>query len=270
MREYYGEAMNYVKDRRHNVIPWERVFSFELYNATEYTLKVRKRERGSFDSFTTVKSQEIIRIQINTCGYIFVSTVEEESLECDFTMGWGTMLARNLVEHLEEKIYIVPVFKNGIVTVVACDNCGVDLGAKPKCKVAPLKNPTKIVKAYNFTPYDIAISYKNKVLQKLRGRKENERCTLGFLGVPMNGILYVDTLFEEIVWTDEYKCPKGTILRVNGCCIEISKGQYVTKGTVIGPAPIEPYIRHLYAGFHKEDEDKGIEIWCNTIDFRID
>lgn len=157
--------------------------------------------------------------------------------------------------------------KNGIVTVIACDDCGPDLGARPKSKVAPLKNLAKIVKAYNFTPYDIAISYENNVLQKLRGRKENERCTSAFLGIPLDGILYVDTLFEEIVWMDEYKCPKGTILRVNGACMEISKGQYVTKGTIIGPAPMEPYIRHLYVSFRKDME---IEIWCNTIDFRID
>lgn len=197
MREYYGEKMEYIKDERHNVIPWESVFSFELYNATEYTLKVR--ERGSFGSFTTVKSQEIIRIQINTRGYIFVSTVEEESLECDFTMGWGTMLERKLEKNAKGEIYIVPVFKNGIVTIVACNDCGPDLGARPKSKVVPLKNPAKIVKTYNFTPYDIAISYENNVFKKLRGRKENERCTSGFLGIPVDGILYVDTLFEEIV-----------------------------------------------------------------------
>lgn len=64
-----GEMVKYVKDERHNVIPWESVFSFEFQNATEYTLKVRKRQSSSFDSFTTVKSREIIQIQINTCGY---------------------------------------------------------------------------------------------------------------------------------------------------------------------------------------------------------
>lgn len=264
MREYFGETIDYVGDEMHKVVPWKSVFSFELYNNTEYTLRVKI---GSFDNFTTVKSQGIIQIQINIQGYIFVSTVEEENLECDFTMGWGTMLGRKLEKHVKGEIYIAPVFRNGVVTIVACNDCGPNLGVKPECKIDPLKNPGKVVKVYNFTPYDITMSHENTILQKLRGRKENERCTSEFLGVPVNGILYVDTLFEEIVWTDEYKCPKGTILRVNGCCIEISKKQYIEKGIVIGPAPDEPYIRHLYVSFR---EDMGIEIWCNTIDFRFD
>ena len=61
MREYFGETIDYVKDEMHKVVPWKSVFSFELYNNTEYTLRVKI---GSFNNFTTVNPRESFRFRL--------------------------------------------------------------------------------------------------------------------------------------------------------------------------------------------------------------
>lgn len=278
MREYYGELIDchkYIEDKNHKAIPLKNyAFSFELHNSTNYTLILK----GVYDSFyciATVKPKEKIQIQANKWGEarIFVSAKEDSSLECNFYIESGCMVKRNLVEHMEGKDYIAPVFKNGIVTIVTCDNCGgPNLGEKPHYKISPLKEPYKKVKVCNFTPYDLVISIENAVVQIIKAKKrQNDKCSSAFVGIPLDGIIYVDTVFEEIAWKDVYNIHEDAILRVNGCCIKIDNGNCVKYGYVIGPVLSEPYIRHLYVSLGKYPEDEGdIEIYCNTIDYRFD
>ncbi len=273
MREYYGELSNcleYIEDKGHKAIPWkDYAFSFELQNSTEYTLELKSGKL--YNSFATVKPKEKIQIQFEKYekAKIFVSTKENVELECNFEIELGCMVKRNFVEHVKGKIYIAPVFKNGIITIVTCDNCGPDLGVKPQYKVVPLKEPTKKIKVCNFTPYDIIISTENEVIQRIEGKKNNDKCTSKFIGIPLDCILYADTASEEIVVRkDGYNIREDAIFRVNGCCIKIRNGSYSGYVTVVGPVLSEPYIRHLYVSFAK---DLGkIEIWCNTIDYRLD
>lgn len=273
MREYYGELSNcleYVEDKNHKAIPWkDYAFSFEFQNSTNYTLELK---RGY--SFETVGPKEKIQIQVNKWGdgEIFVSAKEDSSLECNFDIERGCMIKRNLVEHMEGKVYIAPIFKNGVITIVTCENCGPNLGTKPEYKIIPLEKPAKRIKVCNFTPYDLIISTENTVVQRIEAnKKRNEKCPSKFIGIPLNGIIYIDTVFEEIVWKDRYKVYEDAILRVNGCCIRIDDGKCSEYVSVIGPALSEPYIRHLYASFNKMFEYKGdINIWCNTIDYRLD
>ena len=276
MREYYGELSNcleYIEDKNHKAIPWkDYAFSFEIHNSTKYTLELK---RGKFyNSFAILRPKEKLQIQIDKFenGEIFVSAKEHLNLECNFEVERGCMIKRNLVEHMEGKVYIAPVFKNGVITIVTCDDCGPDLGAKHKQQIIPLEKPAKIVKVCNFTNYDLSISTENKVVQIIRvNKKKDKKCTSKFVGIPLNGVLYIDTLFEEIAWKDSHKIYEDAILRVNGCCIKINNGNYCEYTSIIGPALSEPYIRHLYPSFGKDLEYEGdINIRCNTIDYRLD
>lgn len=276
MREYYGELSNcleYIEDKNHKAIPWkDYAFSFEFHNSTNYTLELK---RGRFyHSFATVEPKEKIQIQVDKWGdgELFVSAKEDIGLKCNFVIERGCMIKRNLVEHMKGKVYIAPIFKNGIITIVTCDNCGPDFGAKPKYKISPLEKPAKMIKVCNFTSYDIIISTEKTVIQRIEAnKKRNEKCLSKFVGIPLNGIIYIDTVSEEIAWKDDYNVYEDAILRVNGCCIKINNGSCSECVSVIGPELSEPYIRHLYASFGKNFKYEGdINIWCNTIDYRLD
>lgn len=274
MREYYGElsdCLEYIVDKNHKAIPWQDYeFYFEFHNSTNYTLILK---RGHY-SFATVMPKEKIQIKVDKWGdgEIFVYAKEDQSLKCDFDVERGCMIKRNLVKHMEGKVYIAPIFKNGIITIVECDNCGPNFGVKPQYKISPLEKPAKTVKVCNFTPYDLVISIENTVVQIIKAKKkQNDKCSSTFVGIPLNGIIYVDTVFEEIAWKDAYKIYEDAILRVNGCCIKIDNGSCSDYVSVVGPALSEPYIRHLYASLRKSFEyDGDINIYCNTIDYRLE
>lgn len=275
MREYYGELSNclkYIEDKNHKAIPWkEYSFSFEFHNSTNYILEL-KRWNFYNHSFATVRPKEKIQVQVNKWGdgEIFISAKEDISLKCNFDIERGCMIKRNLVEHMKGKVYIAPIFKNGIITIVTCNNCGPDFGVKPEYKIRPLEKPAKMIKVCNFTSYDIIISTENTVIQRIEANS-NEKCPSKFVGIPLNGIIYIDTVSEEIVWKDNYNVYEDAIVRVNGCCIKINNGSCLECVSVIGPALSEPYIRHLYASFRKILKYEGdINIRCNTIDYRID
>lgn len=276
MREYYGELSNcleYIENKNHKAIPWkEYPFSFEFYNNTNYTLELK---RGKFyhHTFAIVTPKEKIQIQVNKWGggEIFVSAKEDISLKCNFDIECGCMIERNLVEHINGKVYIAPIFKNGIITIVTCNNCGPNFGVKSKYKISPLKKPAKMIKVCNFTPYDIIISTENTVLQIIEARNGDEKCHSKVIGIPLNGIIYIDTVYEEIAWKDPYNIYEDAIFRVNGCCIKINDGNCSESVSVIGPVLSEPHIRHLHASFVKIFKYEGdVNIWCNTIDYRID
>lgn len=276
MREYYGELSNcleYIEDENHRAIPWKDYeFSFELRNSTNYTLELKRR--GGYHSFATVKARGKIRIKVDNWKdeEILVSAKEDLTLKCNFEMKRGCMIKRNLVEYMEDKVYIAPIFKNGVVTIATCEDCGPNFGAKPEYKVIPLEKPAREVEICNFTPYDLIISTKNTVIQRIEANKKgNEGCSSKFVGIPCNGTLYIDTVFEEITWKDSNKVYEDAILRVNGCCIKVKDGSYFEDVSVIGPALSEPYIRHLYANFGKTLKNEGdINVWCNTIDYWMD
>lgn len=111
MREYYGElsdCLDYIEDKNHKAIPWKNyAFSFELHNSTNYTLILK---RGHY-SFATVEPKEKIQIQVDEWGdgEIFVCTKEDQSLKCSFDVERGCMIKRNLVKHMEGKVYIAPI-----------------------------------------------------------------------------------------------------------------------------------------------------------------
>ena len=158
-----------------------------------------------------------------------------------------------------------------MITIVTCNNCGPDLGAKKQYKISPLEKPAKMIRVCNFTSYDIIISIENTVVQKIEAKKEGEKCASKFVGIPTNGVVYIDTVSEEIAWKDNYNIRENAILRVNGCCIKIDDEECSECISVIGPGLSEPYIRHLYASFRKNLEYEGdINIYCNTIDYRLD
>ena len=177
-----------------------------------------------------------------------------------------------MVSYIKDKVYIAPVFKNGIITIVTCDNCGPNFGKEVKYKISPLEKPAKMIKVCNFTSYDIIISMENAVIQRIESNnKRNEKCHSKFVGIPLNGIIYIDTVSEEITWKDDYGVREAAILRVNGCCIKINNGSCSECISVIGPELSEPYIRHLYASFRRNLKYEGdVNIRCNTIDYRID
>jgi len=274
MRQYYGELnsnLGYIEDKNHQFIPWKDYkFSFKLHNNTNYTLVL---ERKSY-VLAIVEPKEIIQIQVDGWGNgeIFVYAKEDRNLECNFDIECGCMIKRNLVEHMESKLYIAPIFKNGIITIVTCENCGPNFGMKSEYKITPLEKPAKMIKLCNYTPYDLIISTENTVVQIIEADKgKNEKCSSKLVGIPSNGIIYIDTVFEEIAWKDSHSVYEDAILRVNGCYIKISNGICSEYVTVIGPALSEPYIRHLYASFGKSFPCEGdINIWCNTIDYRLE
>ncbi len=273
MREYYGELENcleYIEDKNHKAIPWKMgAFTFEVQNDTEYTLELKSG--NCYNSFATLRPKEKTQIWVDKFRSIEVSVYAkgESNLECSFEVEFGCMIKRNLVEHMEDKVYIAPTFKNGIVTIVTCNDCGPNFGVKPKYSIIPLEKPARIIKVCNFTDYDLIISTENKVVQIIEANKEkNKKCTSKFVGIPLNGVLYIDTLFEEIAWKDKRKIFGDAILRVNGCCIKIRNGYCYEYTSILGPVPSEPYIRHLYAVFSEYRSD--VDIRCNTIDYRID
>ena len=276
MREYYGELSNcleYIEDKKHKAIPWKDYeFSFKFHNSTNYTLELKRK--GKHYSFATVEPKEELQIQVDKWGdgEIFVYAKEDMKLKCNFDIERGCMIKRNLVEHIKDKVYIAPVFKNGIITIVTCDNCGPNFGKEVKYKISPLEKPAKMIKVCNFTPYDIIISMENAVIQRIESNnKRNEKCHSKFVGIPLNGIIYIDTVSEEITWKDDYGVREAAILRVNGCCIKINNGSCSECISVIGPELSEPYIRHLYATFRRNLKYEGdVNIRCNTIDYRID
>ena len=126
MREYYGELngnFEYIEDKNHKFIPWKDYkFSFELHNSTNYTLML---ERKCY-IFATVEPKETIQIWVDGWGNgkIFVYAKEDQNLKCNFEIERGCMIKRNLVEHMEyNKLYIAPIFKKGIITIVTCEDC---------------------------------------------------------------------------------------------------------------------------------------------------
>lgn len=276
MREYYGElssCLEYSKDKNHKAIPWKGyTFSFELRNRTNYTLEIKKG--NIYNSFATVGPRGKIKIQIDKYdnGEIFVSAKEDLSLECNFEMERGCMIKRNLVEHVKDKVYIAPIFKNGIITIVTCEDCGPNLGAKPEYEIKPLEHPARMLKICNYTYYDLIISTQNRVIQKIEAMKEKDvKPTSKYVGIPSNAVLYIDTVSEEIAWKDRYNIYEDAILRVNGCCLKLVGDCYDKMVSVVGPALLEPYIRHLYVSLGKTLKyDGNINIWCNTIDYRLD
>ena len=272
MREYYGELSNcleYVRDKNHKAIPWkDTAFSFELYNSTEYILELKK---GS-SVIATVKPKKKNQILVEEIygQNFFVSAKEDIKLSCSFEMQEGCMVKRNLEENMTAKVFIAPVFKNGIVTIVKCNNCGPDLGKEPKYIIKSLKEPTIMVKICNFTNYDIIVSAQGTVLQKIEA-KGNNRYTSKFVNIPLYGIVYFDTVYEEMIWKDWHTSYGDSIMRVNGCCIKVANGYCNESITIVGPGSTEPYIHHLYASCSERLKyEKEIEIWCNTIDYRID
>lgn len=274
MREYYGELngnFEYIEDKNHKFIPWKDYkFSFELHNSTNYTLVLERK----YYIFATVGPKETIQIQVDGWGdgEIFVYAKEDQNLKCNFDIECGCMIKRNLVEYMEYKLYIAPIFRNSIITIVTCEDCSPNFETKSEYNIIPLEKPGKMIKFCNYTPYDLIISTENTVVQIIESNKErNEKCSSNFVGIPLNGIIYIDTLFEEIVWKDSRSVYEDAILRVNGCYIKINNGTCSEYVTVIGPALSEPYIRHLYASFGKSLVCEGdINIWCNKIDYRLE
>lgn len=280
MREYYGElsdCLKYIEDKNHKAIPWKDYeFSFEFHNSTNYTLVLKRRTSDYSRSITTVRPKEKIQIHVEKSGNgrVFVYAKENTSLRCTFEVEQGCMIERSLEEHNESKVCIAPVFKNGIVTIVECEDGGPNFGKKPKYKITPLKKPAKTIKVCNFSSYDIIISTENTVIQRIRGWKNrNEKCTSEFIGIPLFGVIYIDTVFEEISWKSEYAAvyEDAIILRVNGCCIKVKNGICYEDVTITGPILAEPYIRHLYVSLKKNFEYEGdINVYCNTIDYRLE
>lgn len=271
MREYYGDPSNcrkYVEDKNHKAIAWkDHPFSFELRNGTKYTLELK---RNSYSTFATVEPAGTIKIQCDKwgAGRIKVYAKENSTLKCSFFVEYGCMIERNLVETIEKgNMYIAPVFEHGMVTIVECDNCGPNLGVKPKHDVCKLKNPAKMIKFINHTSYDLIISTEGQVIQRIEGfESTSSKCNFAYVGVPLYGILYIDTEVQEVAWRDDLNIRESRILRVNGCCMRIENGKYYDSCSITGPEPSEPYIRHLYVS----SRNREIKIWCNTVDFRLD
>lgn len=270
MREYYGsleECREYIEDKNHKAVAWkEHPFSFELKNTTKYTLELRRRGEWCWGkTFAEVKPEESIAIDCKTWwkGRIEVSAKDDPSLTCDFLVGRGVMVERNLVEAIEEgRLYIAPIFHHGIVKIVTCRDCSPNFGVNRKYQPRPFAKPYNTLKVGNHTKHTLILSIGDRVIQRIRSKKT------AMVGVPKSCVIYVDTEAEEIAWQREWGSREKKILKVNGCCIEIENGIYHTLHEIIGPALSEPYIRHLYS--HGKTEEEDIAIWCNTIDYRID
>ena len=266
MREYYGELSNcseYVEDKNHKAVPWkDYAFSFEFCNGPEHVLELRRK--GRLMSVEPGKKVEV-RVKDWDDGEIFVCAKDNSELNCSFCVERGCMVKRNLVKHEMDRVYIAPIFKDGIVTVVTCDDCGPNFSTSCEYEIKPLDGPVRMVSVYNFAHYDVILSVEGRVIQRINSNEKK------LVGIPLSGVLYVDTVLEEVAWKDRYNVYEEAILRVNGCCIKIGDDGKMECVSVMGPALAEPYIRHLYANFEKVLEDEGdINIWCNTIDFRLD
>lgn len=280
MRTYYGElsdCLKYIEDKNHKAIPLkDDEFSFEFHNSTNYTLVLKRRTSDYSRSITTVRPKEKIQIHVEKWGNggIFVYAKENNSLQCMFRIEQGCMIERSLEEPNESKVCIVPVFKNGIVTIVECEDGGPNFGKKPKYKITPLKEPAKTIKVCNYSPYDIIISTENTVIQRIRGWNRSKKCPSGFIGIPLSGVIYIDTVFEEIAWKSEYATvyEDARILRVNGCCIKVKNGIFYEDVTITGPGLAEPYIRHLDVNFKKiwMKDSSDINVYCDTIDYSLE
>lgn len=268
MREYYGELVecnDYRDDKSHKAIPLKRGgFKFELNNDTEYVLKVSIGDENSYANQKLIEPKGKICIRINNYMVdIFVSTKENGGMKCNFTIEDGCMVKRNADKYIVGKSYIVPIFKNGRVTTVNCKDCRPNLGVKPKYEITTLKNAKRKLKVRNCSPYDIIISIDNNIIQKIERRKVNKEPSSKYIEIPEDGILYIDTLAEEVFWK------KGdSIIKVNGCQVEYTE-KSTTKVTITGPGSTEPYIHNLYVS-PDDDYFKSISIWYNTIDFRLD
>lgn len=273
MREYYGELIDgnsYRDDKRHKAIPLKKGgFNFELNNDTEYLLKVSIGHENSYENQKLIEPKGKIFIRINNYMVdIFVSTKENGGMKCNFTIEAGCMVKRNADKYIVGKPYIVPIFKNGKVTIVNCKDCRPNLGVKTKYKITTLKNAKRKLEVRNCSPYDIIISINNNIIQKIEGRKVNKEPSSKYIKIPESGILYIDTLSEEIFWKDEYNIYGDSIIKVNGCQVEYTE-KSATKVTIPGPGSTEPYIHHLYVS-PNDKYFNSIDIWYNTIDFRFD
>lgn len=148
MREYYGELSNcleYVEDKNYKAIPWKG-YAFSFELRNSTNYTLELKRGKIYHSFATVEP---------------------------------------LVGNMEGKVYIAPIFKNGIITIVTCEDCRPNFGIKPKHKIIPLKEPAKKIKVCNFTPYDLIISTGNTVIQRIEAnKKRNEQYPSKFIGIP--------------------------------------------------------------------------------------
>lgn len=270
MREYYGnlrECAEYISDENHKAIVWkEHPFSFKLENHTKYTLLVRGK-RMMYD-FVALKASESMDVVCNNwwTGELEVVREDKQDIKCNFLVERGCMIERSVCEDIKEE-YIAPVFRDGKVKIVTCTDCGPNLGVIPEYNIEPLKYPMwgDEIKVTNYTLYDIIISYENKVIGRIP-QKSGIR-----LKIPYYGILYFDTEAEEIFYQDRFDEKDKKILRVNGCCARIEYGIYKYDYSIAGPEDSEPYVRYLYTSRkNNNDNYKDIDIWCCTIDYRLD
>lgn len=267
MRTYYGsidECNSYIPDKNHKAVPWkEHPFSFELKNKTSHVLIVQ-RTFPRLECISKLNPNESISITCEDWNYgrIMVKSSMDSSLCCNFEIEEGLMIERNLVEVVEEnKIYIAPIFDNGMVRIIECKDPTPNFGNNQQLEVIPLEQPYTTINIENHTDYDIMVSVSNQSNQIIQtvGSKQNSQ-----IGIPEYGVLYIDTVKEEVPWHCNYSSKKK-VLKVNGCCLQICDGKVFDVHYIPGPLYHEPYIRFLYS--HVAED---INIWCNTIDYRLD
>lgn len=266
MRTYYGsidECNSFIQDKNHKAVAWkEYPFSFDLKNETGYVLIVQRLFPRQ-ECISELNPNESISIICKGCWYgtIMVESSTDSSLCCNFIIEEGLMIERNLVEVVEEnKIYIAPIFNDGMVRIIECNDPTPNFGKDQQLEVVPLEQPYKTVNIENNTDYDIMVSVFDQIIQIVGSRQSSE------VGIPEYGVLYIDTVKEEVPWHCKYNSRRNKVLKVNGCCIEVRGGKANEVHYIRGPEYLEPYIRFLYS--HADDDD--IRVWCDTIDQRLD
>lgn len=154
--------------------------------------------------------------------------------------------------------------------MIVFENPEPNLGNVPQYTITPLKVEdfdTMRVLVKNCLSHDVLFSITENILTECKSGEEKE------IVLPRNGIVYIDTKLEEIVYENPYSSndlEKRKILRVNGCCFEIQYGKVVRQHTICGPVLEEPYIRYLYVDCEKEKEITKLKVRCWTVDWRLE
>lgn len=265
MRTYFGsidECNSFIQDKNHKVVAWkEHPFSFELRNETGYVLIVQ-RAFPRLECISELNPGESVSITCKDWSYgqMFIESKTDSSICCNFEVEEGLMIERNFVEVVEEnKMYIAPIFNDGIVRIIECEDPTPNFGKTEHLEVVPLEHPYETINVENHTDYDIMVSVSNQIIQVVGSRQSAQ------IGIPEYGVLYVDTIKEEVPWIYRYDSTRKKVLKVNGCCIQIRAGKVHDVHYIPGPFYLEPYIRFLYS--HVAE---NIKIWCGTIDYRLE
>lgn len=290
MRKIYGyetDSWRFVEDANHQYVPWLEPCEIVFRNYTQYDLMLVRQE-GAMPWMELKRGQSKTVSSDNWLISRFFVKMPNGMFW--FQEECGVIIGREVRQGFLQN-EVVPIHNNGAIEFLHMPK----KWTLEKRSIKKVHNPAYQVKVCNHTPYDVIIWLDDDIIDIVKSKWINT------LSLPSgNHMLWFDTKEEECLSHDKFSIWEDFLGPVNGCQMGIIEdfsnvepswqkiidrmrgyaGWYEVEKIdafkermffwqhFIGPGSIEPFIRHLYATYAAKE--KNIDIWYNTIDYRVD